>query len=106
MGRHLELYEQTRKLLSALCGKPLDEFSTNRGDAPCCGGPSHYHLIAPEASERCAADRLEQMERESGDTATTIVCGSATCTKAYRRAGDNQEVAMDVLDLVCRAFEL
>jgi Fe-S oxidoreductase len=106
VGRHLELYEETRALLSALCGKPLDEFSTNRADAPCCGGPSHYHLVAPEASERCAADRLEQMERESEHEASTIVCGSATCTKAFRRAGGADEVAIDVLDLVCRAFEL
>ena len=102
VGRHLELYEETRKLLSSLCGKPLAEFSTNRADAPCCGGPSHYHLIAPEASERCASDRIEQMEREGGEK---IVCGSATCTKAFRRAGD-EDVALDVLDLVCRAFEL
>jgi Fe-S oxidoreductase len=102
VGRHLELYEDTRKLLSALCGGPLSEFSTNRADAPCCGGPSHYHLIAPEASERCAQKRLTQMQREGGET---VVCGSATCTKAFRRVG-SEDVALDVLDLVCRAFEL
>ncbi|MFW5966401.1 MAG: (Fe-S)-binding protein [Persicimonas sp.] len=102
VGRQLELYEETRHLLSALCGGPLEEFSINRADAPCCGGPSHYPRIAPDASERCAAERLEQMEREGGET---IVSGSSTCTRAFEGAGGSQ-TALDVVELVCRAFEL
>lgn len=102
VGRHLELYEETRKLVNGLCETPPAEFSVNRDDAPCCGGPSHYHLVAPEASERCASDRLEQMEREGGQK---VLCGSTTCTKAFQRAG-GEDVALDVLDLACKAFEI
>jgi Fe-S oxidoreductase len=77
----------------------LEEFDTNGADAPCCGGPSHYHVVAREASERCATDRVEQLDREGGDA---IVCASATCKKSFRRAGNHG--ALDLLEIVCRAM--
>jgi Fe-S oxidoreductase len=102
VGRQLELYEETRQLLRALCADPPAEFQFNRDEAPCCGGPSHYHVVAPEASERCAEERIEQMEREGGQQ---LLCGSTTCVKAFRRAGSD-DIATDVLDIACRAFGL
>jgi|GEM_PF-1896130 len=102
VGRHLNLYEETRTLLSALCGRAVDEFSTNRANAPCCGAAGEYHRIAPEASERLARNRIEQMRREGGEK---IVCSAAMCARALNRVSDG-DVAMDVLDLVCQAFEL
>lgn len=102
-GRQLGLYEETRRLLAALCDSPPAEFQLNRDRAPCCGGPSHYHVVAPAASERCAHERLEQMQREGG---RQIVCTSSTCTKAFRRAGRDDSAAIDLLDIACRAFGL
>lgn len=102
VGRHLNLYEETRTLLSALCGRSMDEFSTNRANAPCCGAAGEYHRIAPDASERLASQRVEQMRREGGEK---IVCSSAMCTRALNRVS-GEDVAIDVVDLVCRAFEL
>lgn len=98
VGRHLSLYEESRTLAAAVVAD-FEEFQFNRADAPCCGGAAHYHVVAPAASERCATERLEQLEREGG---RSIICGSATCKKAFRRVGD-AEVATDLLDLVCRA---
>jgi Fe-S oxidoreductase len=102
VGRHLDLYEETRTLLTALCSGPMEEFSTNRADAPCCGAVGEYDRIAPEASARLAANRVEQMRREGGEK---IVCGQAMCSRAMNRV-DGTDVALDVVDLVCRAFEL
>jgi len=101
-GRQLHLYEEVRTLLDGLCEDPPGEFHVTREESPCCGGPSHYHVVAPEASERCAEKRLEQMAREGGDR---VVCTAATCKKAFRRV-DDDEVAVDVLDVVSRAFGL
>ena len=101
VGRQLGLYEEVRLLLEAFCEEPPEEFHTSHEEAPCCGGPSHYHVVAPEASERCASSRLEELEREGGDR---VVCTSATCKKAFQRV--DQEVATDILDVVCRAFEI
>ncbi len=102
VGRQLELYEETRLLLEALCDEPPGEFHVNRNEAPCCGGPSHYHVVAPEASERCARDRLDQMEAEGGER---VICGQATCEKAFERVG-GERAALDVLEVACRAFGL
>ena len=102
LGRQLGLYEEVRTLLDAFCGEELGEFQFNRHEAPCCGGPSHYHVVAPEASERCARERLEQMEREGGEQ---VVCGLRTCSKSFARA-DGDGVAIDLLEIACRAFEL
>jgi Fe-S oxidoreductase len=101
-GRQLDLYEEVRTLLDVLCEESPEEFHITKDESPCCGGPSHYHAVAPEASERCAEDRLEEMEKEGGEQ---IVATSATCKKAFRRA-DDDEAAIDVLDVACRAFGL
>lgn len=98
VGRHLELYDETRAVYETISRSPIREFQFNRDDAPCCGGPAHYHVVAPEASERCASDRLDELDREGGNS---IVCGSATCKKAFNRARDS--VATDLLELVCKA---
>lgn len=102
VGRHLDLYEPTRALLTAMCGAPMLEFSTNRADAPCCGAAGEYPRIAPAASRRLVETRAEQMRREGGEK---MVCGAPGCTRHINQiCGD--EVALDVVDLVCRAFEL
>ncbi len=103
VGRQLDLYEETRELLEVFCEETPGEFHVNRNEAPCCGGPSHYHVVAPEASERCAENRLEQMEREGGER---VVCGQATCEKAFSRVEDGEGVALDMLEVACRAFGL
>ncbi len=100
VGRHLDLYDATRKVAGALCDELPAEFYQNRDKAPCCGGPSHYHVIAREASERAASNRMDQLEAEGG---SAVVCGSATCKKAFRRVRD-EDAAIDILELACRAF--
>ncbi len=97
--RQLDLGQQTRDVLAALLDGTLAEFAVNGSDAPCCGGPGHYHVVARDASERCAADRLAQMELEGGDA---IVCASATCKKAFRRVGGDG--TLDLLEVACRAM--
>jgi Fe-S oxidoreductase len=100
VGRHLDLFDATRKVVEAICDEPPAEFHVNRDKAPCCGGPSHYHVVAREASQRAASARMEQMETEGG---SAVVCGSATCKKAFRRVRD-EEAAVDILELACRAM--
>lgn len=102
VGRHLDLYEETRTLLTALCSGAMLEFSTNRADAPCCGAAGEYPRIAPEASARLVNNRVEQMQREGGQK---IVCSAPMCTHHINRVHPDK-VALDVVDLVCRAFEL
>lgn len=100
--RQLELAEATRRVLDVLCDPPPEEFHVSGEEAPCCGGPSHYHVVAPEASERLARDRLEQMARESGES---VVCGAATCRKAFARS-DESAVAGDILEIACAAYDV
>ncbi len=99
VGRHLNLYDATRVVLNATCDPPPDEFQFTRDDTPCCGAPAHYHVIAPEASEACAQERVHQMDREGG---SKIVCASSTCNKAFRRVRD-ANISATLLDVVCTA---
>lgn len=95
VGRHLDLYEETRALANAVL-EGFAEFQFNRADTPCCGRPAHYHVVAPAASERCAKERLEHLDREGG---SRVICGSATCKKAFRRVRDNA-VSADLLEVI------
>lgn len=99
VGRHLDLYDATRALTRAVYDPEPAEFQFNRDNAPCCGGPAHYHVVAPAASEKVAKQRIDQMEREGG---AKMVCGSSTCNKAFKRAG-NDETSSTLLDAICTA---
>jgi Fe-S oxidoreductase len=100
--RQLSLAEPTRRVLEHLCAEGPREFHVGGEEAPCCGGPAHYHLVAPEASEQLAVDRLKQMRAEGGEA---VVCGSSTCRKAFARA-DDAAVAGDVLELAWMAYDI
>lgn len=101
-GRQLELHDATRQVLAAICDPAPASFHVNREDAPCCGAPGHYHVVAPKASEELASRRLEQMEREGGER---VVSGQASCTKAFSRVGDG-EASTSLLELACEAMGL
>lgn len=96
--RHLDLGAETRAVLAFLVNGPLPEFSVNNDDAPCCGGPGHYHVVAREASEQCARSRMEQARAEGGEV---VVAASATCKKAFRRVTE-EGAAIDLLQLLLR----
>ena len=96
--RHTEASEDIRKLLSLISDEEIGEFSSNHKQAPCCGGASHYHVIAEAASEKCASDRFEQLEREGGNK---IVTSCQTCVKQFSRVDAEVE---NLLSLVCDAL--
>ncbi len=96
--RHLGLGSETRRIVEAISGGKPNEFFVHGDDAPCCGGPSHYRVVAREASQTCAEERVAELHREGGQQ---IVCTSSTCKKAFSRAQEG--VAVDLIDLVCTA---
>lgn len=96
--RHAGSADETRSLLSLIANDDILEFSSNREDAPCCGGASHYHVIAEDFSEQCASDRVEQLTREGGNK---MVTACQTCVKQLGRVGAEVQ---PLLSLVCDAM--
>ncbi|MFU8802437.1 MAG: (Fe-S)-binding protein [Bradymonadaceae bacterium] len=99
-GRQLDLFDATRDVVRALGTGDFEEFPFTREEASCCGGPGHYHLVEPEASERCAETLMDEMDQKG---AKGVICGSATCKKAFGRVR-KADVAQDILEIACRAF--
>ncbi len=102
IGRQLDLYEPFRTLAHALSHGNPAEFQFNRAEASCCGAAGNFHQTDPEASEKAASNILDQMDREGGNA---LICGTSRCKKAFQKARD-QDVALDILELACRAFDL
>ncbi len=96
--RHAGSADGTRTLLSLIADDEFLEFSSNREDAPCCGGASHYHVIAEKFSEQCASDRVDQLKREGGNK---MVTACQTCVKQLGRVGAEVD---PLLSLVCDAM--
>ena len=101
VGRHLELYEQTRQVAALLFERPPAELSQRRDQATCCGGSIVYALASPEGSHECAQELLAQVRREGGEA---LLCGQAGCKGALNLA--SEDVAIDLLEAACLAYEL
>lgn len=100
-GRQLELYDESRQVLDAIGYGSVTELEYSRQQARCCGGASHYHLIAPEASEKSARACVRDVPEDKDGLITT----SSTCRKAMERVDTSLDISTP-LELVIEAFRL
>lgn len=102
VGRHLKLYEQTRKVAAALFDEPPAALSQSREQAQCCGaGHRVYAQVEPQGAAAAAESFLAQLEREGGQA---VICGQAGCKAALN--GLREDVAIDLLEAACMAYEV
>lgn len=101
VGRHLELYEQTRRVAAVLFEQPPGELSQARDQAQCCGAQGLYDRVNPSGAHQAAQTIIEQLEREGGEA---IVCGQAGCKRAFGAV--REDVAIDLLEAACMAYEV
>jgi len=100
LGRHNEIYDEPRKLLSSLPGLKCVEMARSRDRSFCCGGGDIILWHEIENEEIRMADRRIQMAREAG--ANMIVTACPFCLIHFEDAikTGGLEGDMGVIDLM------
>ncbi|MEE9151912.1 MAG: heterodisulfide reductase-related iron-sulfur binding cluster [Thermoplasmata archaeon] len=96
LGRHSDIYEAPRRILSSIQGLELLEMARNRKDARCCGAGGGVRAAFAELADQMADERLGEAE-ETGAEVLTSAC--PFCTFALRDAAKRKGSKIRVLDL-------
>ncbi|WXG44879.1 MAG: (Fe-S)-binding protein [Promethearchaeati archaeon SRVP18_Atabeyarchaeia-1] len=98
LGRHGEVYEPPRRVLSRIPGVSLVEMQYNRKNSNCCGGGGGFFTVYPEEAVNIALKRIKEA-RQTG--AESVVSACPLCETNLRYAAARlEEGAFPVHDLV------
>ncbi len=85
LGRHMGIYEEPRKLITAIPGVELVEMERNRAEAACCGMSAW--LLCGEVSKRL---QLERLKEARGTGADQLVVGCHKCKIHFKCVMDEK----------------
>ena len=105
LGRHNLLYEEPRRILSALPGVRTIEMERNREDARCCGAGGGVKTAFPELAQKIAELRVADAERAGCDTLTTSCPFCYQSLKSAIEAKGSSIRMADIMELVAAASE-
>ena len=92
LGRHNGIYEEPRKVISAIPGVELLEMQPAKSDSLCCGGGGGRIWMETKRAERFSDKRLQQ----AIDTgAGTLVTSCPYCLSNLRDSSNNQAIPDD-----------
>jgi len=96
LGRHMGVYEEPRRILSALPGVELVEMPRNRENSWCCGSGGGFRAGYPEASRLVARRRLEEAR---GTGAELLVTSCPFCLRQLKETAEALGFDLRVMDL-------
>ena len=98
LGRFLEVYEQPRHILEALCGEGFKDMRRSRNSSVCCGTSGWIHCGAD--SKAIQTDRLKEA-RQTGSTLLATACAKCKIhfMCAMKDVGFPEEAKIQVEDL-------
>ncbi|HSA58924.1 MAG TPA: (Fe-S)-binding protein [bacterium] len=94
LGRYRKTYEEPRRLIERVSGKPPIEFLLNREEGYCCGGGGLLPVSYPETADAITKTRVAQF-RETG--AELLVTSCPTCVERFRKFGVEAKSLVDYL---------
>jgi len=94
LGRHCQVYDAPRKVISMIPGMELKEMPRNRETAACCGGGGGVRSAYPDLSKAIAARRVEEAA-----FADLLVTTCPFCVNNLK-AGAEGKRAPEIVDLV------
>jgi len=108
LGRHMQVYDEPRRILSALPGVELVEFPKNRNLAACCGGGGGVKAFDNPLSQDIALERVKEA-LSVGAEVITSACQSCKSNLNQGAARARKEKlgkvkVQDITELVVKAL--
>ena len=96
LGRHAEIFEEPRKVLSAVPGLKLIEMKNSKELSRCCGGGAGVKTAYPEVSRKAALKRVREAERTGAEV---LVTACPFCVQTLRDAATASGSKIEILEL-------
>lgn len=104
LGRHLEVYEEPRKVINNIPGVELVEMPRNRKDAYCCGAGC---LVKMHDNDLAVKTGIERLQEAKATGAEAVISSCPACQtnmlEAARQGGFKLKI-MDITELVCEVI--
>jgi Fe-S oxidoreductase len=94
LGRYRRTYDEPRRLIERVSGRPPVEFLLNREEGYCCGGGGLLPVSYPETADAITKARIAQF-RETG--AELLVTSCPACVERFRKFGVKTKSLVDYL---------
>jgi glycolate oxidase len=100
LGRHMQVYDEPREVLSSILGLELTEFAKNRSSAACCGGGGGLMAYDSSMSLEIAAKRVQEAMEGTAEVLVTA-CGSCkdTLKKGLRKVPKSVRRELRIADI-------
>jgi len=108
LGRGSNIYEQPRKILSAIPGVEMLEMKRNRANSWCCGSGAGQvvRLANPQLAMNIAKDRLQEANNTQAQTLVTSCPFCLTLLSAAKRSMDKVDIELsDLITFVSQTLE-
>jgi len=96
LGRELGVYDEPRRILSAVVGSRIVEMERSRERSSCCGSGAGVRSAFPELADAISRDRLAMAKAAGADT---VVTSCPWCVQSLRLC-QGQTPVVEVLELV------
>jgi heterodisulfide reductase subunit D len=104
LGRHMELYEIPRNVITKIPGIRLIEMKRNRKNAWCCGAGGGVKSQFPDLALKIAAQRIEEAIETDADillTSCPFCVGNLRDALIQIKGEDSQKIkVMDIIDFI------
>jgi len=97
LGRHSNIYEEPRHVITNLAGLEIVEFKDNREEATCCGGGGGLMSAFRELSEKIALGKLKYLLKLN---VNKLVTACPFCELNFIETARCYNIQIEVLDLV------
>lgn len=104
LGKHCEVYDSPREILSAIPGVEFKEMDFVKVNSWCCGAGGGLKTAFPERATELSSNRLEQAEKTGADTITSA------CSFCYQNLLDglvlrkSKMEMKDVMEILAEAI--
>ena len=106
LGRHVGMYDESRKLIQAIPGVAFKEFPDTKKDCLCCGGGGGVKGVDADLAMARALKKVDQAKLINAEA---IVSGCPSCYDNINEAIKEQEAnirMMDIVEIIAEALGL
>ncbi|MBN2228812.1 MAG: (Fe-S)-binding protein [Candidatus Thorarchaeota archaeon] len=100
LGRHCDIYDEPRSVITKISGKPIVEMERSRDNAMCCGNGAGLRTLFPEKAKKIGTERAHQAKSIGADI---LVTSCPFCKNMLQSQSDDNLQVIDLPELALMA---
>ncbi len=93
LGRHSNIYDEPRRVIEKISGKPISEMERSRDNAMCCGNGAGLRTLFSDKARTIGAERIQQAKQTGANILVT------SCPFCKNMLDSQSDASITVMDL-------